>query len=129
MTKTWRRLLKKMRDAAWKHSSVQGEAPGDVMELGDFRIDLFKETVTVRGRELQLTAAEFETLVFLTDHPKSFVTPHTAVEISCAGHGLQQAEFLRVLLSLRKKLESQDATNNYIRAEPWIFYRFDPRAS
>jgi DNA-binding response OmpR family regulator len=99
------------------------------MELGDFRINLSRQSVTVRGRELQLTAAEFETLVFLAEHPKSFVTPHTPVEISCTGHGLQQAEFLRVLLSLRKKLESEGATKNYIRTEPWIFYRFDPRAS
>ena len=129
MTETWRQLLKRMRDAAWKRTSVRWEAPGDVMELGDFRIDLSKETVTVRGRELQLTAAEFETLVFLTDHPKRFVTPNTPVEISCTGHGLQQAEFLRVLLSLSKKLESEGTTKNYIRAESWIFYRFDPRAS
>ena len=129
MTKTGRRILKGMRDAACKYTSVPEEAPGDVIERGDFRIDLSTETVTVRGRQLQLTPAEFETLVFITDHPKSFVTPHTQVGSSCAGHRLQQAEFLRVLLSLRKKVESEDATRHYICAEPWIFYRFDPRAS
>lgn len=53
-----------------------------VIEAGDFLIDLRARRVTLRGRELDLTSAEFEVLVFLAGHRKSFVTPHTMLATS-----------------------------------------------
>jgi hypothetical protein len=42
---------------------------------------------------------------------------------------LRQTQFLRVLLSLRKKLEAAETGQQYLRTEPWVIYRFDPLPS
>ena len=41
-----------------------------LVESGDFRIELARRTVTLRGPELPLTSEEFDVLVFLAGHPK-----------------------------------------------------------
>lgn len=38
----------------------------------------------------------------------------------------KKAMFLAVLLSLRKKLDAAGDGKHYLRAEPWVVYRFDP---
>jgi two-component system KDP operon response regulator KdpE len=105
--------------------------PGDVETIaaGDFRIDLENRTASLRGRPLPLTAEEFDLLMFLIDHPRKLVTQQTRLATNWAGRGLRQTEFLRVLLSLQKKLGSESSAQHYIRTEPWVFYRFDPGAS
>jgi len=109
---------------------VSTRPAADVIEAGDFLINVPARKVTLRGQELDLTLAEFEVLVFLAGHPKSFVTPHTMLATNWTGGQVRQLEFLRALLSLAKKLDSQScATQHYIRTESCIFYRFDPAAS
>jgi DNA-binding response OmpR family regulator len=102
----------------------------DVIEAGDFLIDVPARKATLRGRELDLTPAEFEVLVFLAGHPKSVVTPHTMLATNWTSGQVRQAEFLRALRSLTKKLDSAaGSSQRYIRTEPWIFYRFDPSSA
>jgi len=95
-----------------------------VIETGDFRIDLSRRSVTLRGRELRLSAEEFDLLVFLTSHPKKMVTPSTTLSTNWPGQGIRQTDFFHVLLSLRKKLD--DTGTHYLRTEPWIVYQFNP---
>src|ERR1700747_3094238 len=78
----------------------------EVIEAGDFLIDVPARKATLRGRELDLTSAEFEVLVFLAGHPKSLVTPHTMLATNWASGQIRQARFLRALISLTKKLDS-----------------------
>jgi two-component system KDP operon response regulator KdpE len=101
----------------------------ETITAGDFRIDLENRTATLRGLPLQLTGEEFDLLVFLIDHPRKLVTQQTRLATNWFGHGLRETEFLRVLLSLRKKLDSEGSSQHYIRTEPWVLYRFDPGAS
>jgi DNA-binding response OmpR family regulator len=106
---------------------VSTRLAADVIEAGDFLIDVPARKATLRGRELDLTSAEFEVLVFLAGHPKSLVTPHTMLATNWASGQIRQARFLRALMSLTKKLDSAaGSSQHYIRTEPWIFYRFDP---
>jgi two-component system KDP operon response regulator KdpE len=99
----------------------------DVIEVGDFRIELSARTASLRGRELELNAAEFEVLVFLASHPKRLVTPRTILATSWTRQKVQQTEFLRALVSLSKKLRAEEgSTQRYLKTEPWIFYSFDP---
>jgi len=122
------------RGFAGSHAAADMEAgdeesgSADVVEAGDFRIDTIRRRATLRGRELDLTSAEFDVLVFLAGHPKSFVTPKTMLATNSAG-GVRQAEFLRALLSLIRKLDSEfGGAQPYIRTEPWVLYRFNPEA-
>ena len=97
------------------------------IESGDFRIDLAQRRVSLRGRELSLTSEEFDVLVFLAGHPQSLVTPRTILATSGGAQRVRQAEFLKVLISLRGKLDAAaDQGKHYIRTEPWVVYRFDP---
>jgi len=99
---------------------------GENLISGDFRIDLDRRTVMVRDKRMDLTAEEFDLLVFLVANPKRLVTPQTTLSTQWSVNGLHQAKFLRVLLSLRKKLDETGAGLHYIRTEPFIVYRFDP---
>jgi len=99
----------------------------EIIQAGDFRIDLQSRRVTVRGHEVQLTQEELDLLVFLTTHPKKVVTPSTRLVTRARGNPVRQAQFLRVLLGLCRKIEP-DNSHHYIRTEPWVFYRFDAGA-
>jgi DNA-binding response OmpR family regulator len=101
----------------------------EIIEVGDFRVEVGERVVTLRGEELPLTAEEFDVLLYLIGHPQRCVTPRTVLTTSWTSDGLHQTEFLKALLSLRKKLDAVAAGNKYLRTEPWVIYRFDPRSS
>ncbi len=109
--------------------NAQGAEPrsaGDLIELGDFKIDTRRRRATLQGKPLDLTVEQFDVLVFLTANPQRFVTPHTMLSTHWTDGKPHQTEFLRVLLSLRRKLETAFAGQQYLRTEPWVVYRFDP---
>ena len=110
-----------------QHSDT--ESAGEVLEIGDFRIDTRRHTATLRGEPLALTGEEFDVLVFLTTNPQRVVTPQTTLATRWTGTRTQQAQFLRVPLSLPKKLETAATGHQYLRTEPWVIYRSDPVAS
>jgi two-component system KDP operon response regulator KdpE len=101
----------------------------EIIEVGDFRLEVAERVVTLRGEELSLTAEEFDVLLYLIGHPQRCVTPRTVLATSWTRDRLHQTEFLKALLSLRKKLDTVVAGNQYLRTEPWVIYRFDPRSS
>jgi two-component system, OmpR family, KDP operon response regulator KdpE len=101
----------------------------EIIEVGDFRLEVAERVVALRGEELSLTAEEFDVLLYLIGHPQRCVTPRTVLATSWTRDRLHQTEFLKALLSLRKKLDTVVAGNQYLRTEPWVIYRFDPRSS
>ena len=105
------------------------ESAGEMLEIGDFRIDIRRHTATLRGEPLELTREEFDVLVFLTTNPRRVVTPNTTLATHWTGARIQQTQFLRALLSLRKKLETAATGQQYLRTEAWVIYRFDPLPS
>jgi two-component system KDP operon response regulator KdpE len=109
--------------------TVETQSAAEVVEIGDFRIDTRRHAATLQGEPLDLTGEEFDVLVFLTTNPQSFVTPQTVLATNWTGGRLHQTQFLRVLLSLRRKLESAAAGQQYLKTEPWVIYRFDPTPS
>jgi len=102
------------------------ESAGEVLEVGDFRINTRRHVAMLRGQPLELTGEEFDVLVFLTTNPQRVVTPQTTLATHWTGARAHQTQFLRVLLSLRKKLENAATGQQYLRTEPWVIYRFDP---
>jgi two-component system, OmpR family, KDP operon response regulator KdpE len=110
-------------------NAEQRVSSAEIIEAGDFRLEVAERVVTLRGEELALTAEEFDVLLYLIGHPQRCVTPRTVLATSWTRDGLHQTEFLKALLSLRKKLDTVVAGNQYLRTEPWVIYRFDPRSS
>lgn len=119
----------RQRFAASRKESVQDAGAlhaGEIIEIGDFTIDTRSRSATLRGELLGLTAEEFDVLVFLTANPQRFVTPQTMLATNRTDGRPHQTEFLRVLLSLRRKLEAAITGQQYLRTEPWVVYRFTP---
>ena len=99
---------------------------GETLEIGDFRIDTRRHRATLRGEPLELTGEEFDVLVFLTTNPQQVVTPQTRLATRWTVARTEQTQFLKVLLSLRRKLENAATGQQYLRTEPFLIYRFDP---
>jgi len=103
------------------------EEAAEVIEAGDFRIDLATRTVAVAGRELKLTPKEFDLLLYLSQHPHRVVPHRTLLAAVWGANSTEQPEYLRVFIGqLRKKLESDPAEPRYLLTERWVGYRFEP---
>lgn len=103
------------------------EAEPTVLEAGDFRIDLEKRLVAVRGAEPHLTPKEYELLLYLMRNPCKVLTHRTLLAAVWGGNSVEQNEYLRVFVGqLRKKIEPDPSKPRYILTEPWVGYRFDP---
>jgi two-component system, OmpR family, response regulator RegX3 len=103
--------------------------PGEATECGDFSIDMRGRRVALRGQELELSTEEFDVFVFLASHSRGLVTSHTVLVTSWTTNRLRQTEFLKALISLRRKLETAGPGKHYLRTEPWVVYRFNPISS
>ncbi len=119
-------LLARVR-AALRRSSALQQPESELIEIGDFRIDVPARTVGVRQHEVRLTPKEFDLLVYLARHPGKVITHRALLAAVWGPNSIEQPEYLRVFVGhLRKKLETGDHGPSYIITEPWVGYRFEP---
>jgi two-component system, OmpR family, KDP operon response regulator KdpE len=99
----------------------------EVIDVGDFHIDLSTREVAVAGTDVKLTPKEFDLLVYLAENPNR-VIPHRRLLAAVWGdNSTEQPEYLRVFIGqLRKKIEPDAANPNYLLTERWVGYRFEP---
>ena len=104
-----------------------GDSKSQILEAGDFRIDLEGQSASQSGKELRLTPKEFDLLVHLIRNAGKVLTHRTLLGAVWGGDYTGQTEYLRVFVGqLRKKIEPDPSTPRYILTEPWIGYRFNP---
>jgi two-component system, OmpR family, KDP operon response regulator KdpE len=119
-------LLARVR-AALRRAASQDEPESELIEIGDFHIDVQTRTVRVLGREVHLTPKEFDLLVYLARNSNKVVTHRALLSGVWGENSVEQPEYLRVFVGhLRKKLETEDGARRYIVTEPWVGYRFEP---
>ena len=119
-------LLARVR-AALRRASAKEEPEIQVVDIGDFHIDLQTHAVRVKDRSLHLTPKEFDLLVYLARHPGKVITHRALLSAIWGENSVEQPEYLRVFVGhLRKKLEADDGSSRYIVTEPWVGYRFEP---
>jgi len=107
----------------------KAEEPSDMVEVGDFRINLATRTVVVAGRDLKLTPKEFDLLLYLSQHPHRVIPHRTLLGAIWGANSTEQPEYLRVFIGqLRKKVEPDPAEPRYLLTERWVGYRFEPGA-
>jgi two-component system KDP operon response regulator KdpE len=120
-------LLARMR-AALRRVPTAG-SPGRV-GVGPLVIDFDGRTVSLGPNTARLTPKELDLLRYLTQRANQAV-PHRELLQSVWGPDYgDQVEYLRVFIkNLRKKIEPNPDSPEYIITEPWIGYRFngDPR--
>jgi two-component system KDP operon response regulator KdpE len=103
------------------------EESGQLIERGDFRIDLEARSVTVNGRDVHLTPKEFDLLVYLARRPGKVLTHRALLAAVWGANSTQQPEYLRVFVGqLRKKIEPDPTSPKYLITDPWVGYKFDP---
>jgi two-component system KDP operon response regulator KdpE len=118
-------LLARVR-ANLRRAPKSGEV-AEIVELGDFRIDLATRAVTAAGKELKLTPKEFDLLLYLSQHAHRVVPHRTLLAAIWGANSTEQPEYLRVFIGqLRKKLEPDPAQPRYLLTERWVGYRFEP---
>jgi two-component system KDP operon response regulator KdpE len=102
-------------------------AAPQLIESGDFRIDLETRSVVVHGAEIHLTPKEFDLLIYLARHAGKVVTHRALLAAVWGPTSTEQPEYLRVFVGqLRKKIEPDPSTPKYLLTEPWVGYRFEP---
>lgn len=117
-------LLARIR-ATLRRAPVADSA-SQILEIGDFRIDLEAHSATQQGKELRLTPKEFELMVHFVRNAGKVLTHRTLLGAVWGGDYTEQTEYLRVFIGqLRKKIEPDLSTPRYILTEPWIGYRFN----
>jgi two-component system KDP operon response regulator KdpE len=102
------------------------EPRDSVIDLGDFRVDIERHRVLVRGTEIHLTPKEFDLMVYFLRNADRVLTHKTLLRAVWGAAGIDQPEYLRVLIAqLRKKIEPSSEPV-YILSEPWVGYRLNP---
>ncbi len=119
-------LLARVR-AALRRASVKDEPEVQLIDIGDFHIDLQSRAVQVKNRSVHLTPKEFDLLVHLARHSGKVITHRALLSAIWGENSVEQPEYLRVFVaSLRKKLEPDEGSSRYVITEPWVGYRFEP---
>jgi two-component system KDP operon response regulator KdpE len=102
------------------------EPRDSAIDVGDFRVDLERHRVLVRGAEIHLTPKEFDLMVYFLRNADRVLTHKTLLRAVWGAAGIDQPEYLRVLIAqLRKKIEPSSEPV-YILSEPWVGYRLNP---
>jgi len=119
-------LLARVRVQA-RRVAAGGTPEESLIELGDFRIDVERHRVTVRDAEVHLTPKEFDLMLYFARNADRVLTHKTLLRAVWGVAGVDQPEYLRVLVAqLRKKIEPGGGPR-YILSEPWVGYRLSPR--
>ena len=119
-------LLARVR-AGLRRVTVAKPPEAQLIQIGDFQIDLEKHTVLVKNRDVHLTPKEFDLMVHLARNPGKVITHRALLAAVWGANSVEQPEYLRVFVGhLRKKLEADENSPRYIVTEPWVGYRFEP---
>jgi len=117
-------LLARIRVALRRVMSDEHEDTGH-FRVADLTIDYDRRRVLRGKTEIRLTPREFELLSLLARNHDRVLTHRTILKAIWGPNAVDQPEHLRVLVgSLRKKIESNPASPQYILTEPWVGYRF-----
>ena len=117
-------LLARIRSALRR----QPKREANIIDIGEFYVDIEAHIARVRGTEVRLTPKEFELLAFLTANHERVLTHGVILRGVWGSYYVEQPEGLRVLVnSWRKKIEPDPAHPIYLVTEPWIGYRFLPQ--
>ena len=91
---------------------------------GSLEIDFNARLVTVKGREVKLTATEYALLKMLAQHAGKVVTHKQLLREVWGPNAEKQSQYLRVYMThLRKKIDPLNTNERLLRTESGIGYR------
>jgi two-component system KDP operon response regulator KdpE len=96
------------------------------ISVGQLLIDFAARTVSIGPGTTRLTPKELDLLRYFTQHANQAVSHRELLQAVWGPDYGDQVEYLRVfIMSLRKKIEPNPESPEYITTEPWIGYRFN----
>jgi two-component system KDP operon response regulator KdpE len=117
-------LLARLR-AVQRRATSGSDEP--FFRAGSLEIDFNARAVTVKGREVKLTATEYALLKILAQHAGKVITHKQLLREVWGPNSEEQSQYLRVYMThLRKKIEPADARDKLLRTESGIGYRLVP---
>jgi two-component system KDP operon response regulator KdpE len=117
-------LLARIRAALRRVPAAQSSPSR--FRVGELTIDFGARTVARGTATAHLTPKELELLRYLTQHANE-VVPHRELLQAVWGPDYgDQVDYLRVFIkTLRRKIEPNPDSPQYVTTEPWIGYRFN----
>jgi two-component system response regulator RegX3 len=98
---------------------------GEVVELGDVRIDRARRSATLAGEQLELARKEFDLLQLLVDNAGTVVKRERLIDEVWDTNWFGSTKTLDVHVSaLRKKLSDDPSTPRYIHTVRGVGFRF-----
>jgi two-component system KDP operon response regulator KdpE len=117
-------LLARIRAALRRVPSSQSPPPK--LQVGTLVIDFVSRTVSNGGEPVHLTPKELDLLQYLTQHANQAVSHRELLQAVWGPDYGSQVDYLRVFIkNLRKKIELNPDSPEYITTEPWVGYRFN----
>jgi two-component system KDP operon response regulator KdpE len=101
-----------------------GENAVERLELRGLEVDFQSREARVRGEKVHLTPKEFELLQYLANHPDRIV-PHRELLVAVWGpdYGEERGYLRAVVKQVRKKIEPNRATPQYLLTHTWVGYQ------
>jgi len=104
----------------------EAETSGDVLEVGDVRLDPERHEVVVRGEEIALPLKEFEVLELLLDNAGRVLTRETLIDRVWGPHYVGDTKTLDVHIKrLRAKVEEDPSHPTRITTIRGLGYRYE----
>ena len=117
-------LLARVR-VALRHSANRQGTQSKIIRAGPLMIDLAWHVVKRGEEEIKLTATEYKLLAYLATHHGRVLTHQSILSNVWDPADANHTEYLRVYMrQLRKKIETDPESPQYIITEPGIGYRF-----
>ena len=99
------------------------------IQIGNLVIDFVARTVSKGDKPVHLTPKELDLLRYFTSHPIHVITHRELLQAVWGPDYGNQVDYLRVFIkNLRKKIEMNPDSPEYILTEPWVGYRFNNSA-
>lgn len=115
-------LLARVRALLRRQPNLKVEA--DHLTVGDLQLTVSSRHVTRPGSRLDLTAREFDVLVFLMRNEGKVVTHRQLLAAVWGPEYFGETQYLRVFINrLRRKIEDDPAHPRYIVTDPGVGYR------
>jgi two-component system, OmpR family, KDP operon response regulator KdpE len=117
-------LLARIRAALRRVPALQMSP--DRIQVRSLVIDFAARTVANSGEPVHLTPKELDLLRYLTQHANQVVSHRELLQAVWGADYGREVDYLRVFIkNLRKKIELNPDSPEYITTEPWVGYRFN----
>jgi two-component system OmpR family response regulator len=113
------------RSDALLQSANQNNAPHDILRIGAMTIDVERRHVTVNGQALELTAKEFDLLLYFANHPgRVYSRSQLLDQVWGYGHEGYEHTVNSHINRLRAKIEQDPANPRYVLTVWGVGYKF-----